>query len=374
MILYIGQYRGGQDEWSTAAKHYLHALERTGLEVASQPIYMNKHYQPDGAIWQTEKQLPNKPKIVIQNVIPDYFEYMPGYNIGIIFTETKNLARNPWIYKINLLDELWVNTESEKEVLEQGGVNIKISVIPIPIDTDYLEGNLDNIDSLNIPELIDEFVFYFIGDYVDRNNIDTIIQAYNQEFTCHDNVKLVIKTSIPGQVAETAQQTIVNALKRVKQNMRIFLNPKLYPNEIIITQPLTNDQTLSLHKTCHCFVTASRGESFSIPTIYAAYMNKRIICTDGIHTHSALPHKADYVSSIEVPVYTESPPIKTLYTSRETWMEPSLLDLRRAMREAYNNPREQSHSLDTQASEYVINNFSYQAIADKIKENLSWAL
>ena len=205
MILYIGQYRGGHDGWSAAAKNYLKALQATDLDVASRPIFMNGRRTPDGQVWDTEKPLASPPKIVIQHVLPDYFEYMPGYNIGIIFTETKRLNNNQWIYKINILDELWVNTQSEKDTLKKSGVTIKISVVPMPIDTEYLEGNLSNLEAFSIPEIKDKYVFYFIGDYSSRKNIDDLIRAYNLEFTSYDDVILLIKTSVGNMNNQQAQ-------------------------------------------------------------------------------------------------------------------------------------------------------------------------
>lgn len=383
MILYIGQYRGGSDGWSEAAKNYLKALQATGLDVSSRPIFMNNCKTPDGQVWDTEKPVTEKPKIVIQNVLPDYFEYMPGYNIGIIFTETKRLNYNQWIYKINLLDELWVNTESEKKELKKSGVNIKISVIPMPIDTDYLEGNLDNIDKMAIPQLKDKYVFYFVGDHSDRKNLDDLVRAFNLEFTIYDNVILLIKTTVAGIAEPQAQEHMNNRIKELKQQLRIHNNPKIYPREIIITQHLPYEQILALHKTCDCFVSASRGESIAIPALYATYMDNPVICPQGIYTADLLKESCTTVPSKEVPVFTDKPPLPHLYTSNERWSQIDIIGLGKAMRKTYDswfNPEDligDPHILYSNTSrgqKHIIDNFSYQTVADKIKENLSWAL
>ncbi len=373
MILYIGQYRGGNDGWSIAAKNYLKALQATGLDVASRPIFMNGCKTPDGQIWDTEKPVTEAPKVFIQNVIPDHFEYMPGYNIGITSTETKRLNNNIWIHKINLLDELWVNTESEKQSLQFSGVTIKISVIPMPIDTGYLEGNLDNIDKISIPELEGKYVFYFIGDHNDRSNIKNLIRAFNLEFTSQDDAVLLINTTISGMSEEQSRETLIQEVKSLKVAMRIHGNPQTYAREIIITQTLIGDHALGLHKTCDCFVSASYGESISIPSLYAVYMNNHVICTQGTHIDSLLQSECMVAKSIEVPVFTDKPPLAHIYTANERWMQPDLIDLGRAMRQAYKS-KFNSSAIAQRGKEYIIENFSYQATANKIKENLSWVL
>ena len=373
MILYIGQYRGGNDGWSIAAKNYLKALQATGLDIASRPIFMNGYRNPDGQIWDTEKAVTEKPKIVIQNVIADHFECMPGYNIGITSTETKRLNNNFWIYKINLLDELWVNSESEKETLQNSGVTIKISVIPMPIDTDYLEGNLDNIEKLAIPELEGRYVFYFIGEHNDRSNVKNLIRAFNLEFTSRDNVNLLLKTSVGGINPQQANKNLYEEIRNIKASMRIHGNPQSYPAEIIITHDMTEEQMLSVHKLGNCFVSASYCESISIPALYATYMDRSVIVTQGTHLESLMKGACATVKSIEVPVITDTPPLPHIYTAHERWMQPDILDLGRVMRKEYDYAIAQQ-AMTGKGKEYILNNFSYKSTAAKIKENLSWAL
>ena len=373
MILYIGQYRGGSDGWSIAAKNYLKALQATGFDVSSRPIFMNNCKTPDGQIWDTEKPVTEKPKIVIQNVIPDYFEYMPGYNIGITSTETKRLNHNMWIYKINLLDELWVNSESEKISLKDSGVTIKISVIPMPIDTGYLEGNLDNIETMAIPEIKGQYIFYFMGDHNHRSNVHNLIRAFNLEFNSYDDVSLILNIGIPGQNQQQSQQTINEEIKQIKSHMRIHGNITSYPREVVITQGLTDDQVLSLHKAGNCFVSASYGESISIHALNAVYLNNHVICTQGTHLESVLGSTCTSAKSNEIPIVTDRPPLPHIYTTHETWMEPNIKDLGQAMRNAY-ELKLGHNSLQNTGKNYILNNFSYRAVANKIKENLSWAL
>ena len=127
----------------------------------------------------------------------------------------------------------------------------------------------NNIDKLHIPELEGQYVFYFIGDHNDRSNIHDLIRAFNLEFTSQDDAILLLSTSIQGMHPQQAQHTIYEEIKSIKQTMRIHGNLETYPREIIMTHNVIDDQILSLHKACNCFVSASHGESISIPALYA---------------------------------------------------------------------------------------------------------
>lgn len=351
-ILYIGPYRGPNgDGWSISSRKYLECLLMTEHNVISKPIYMagaggavsNKIVEAEAKSFDT------KPDIVIQHVLPDFFEHHDCYNIGLFFTETRHIEQTGWVEKINLLDEAWVGSPGEAVSLKDSGVKTKISVIPIP----YREEKITEANRFNIQELENKYVFYFIGEHTERKNILALVQAFHREFLPHEDVSLLIKTS-------TEQLTADVNLWKQQARLR-----KTYIPEVIITGNLTSQDIQNIHRSCQCFVCTSNGEAFCMPILDALYHNNRVICTRDIFPASLFASQIDLVPSYEQPVMAKQPPIPHIYTAAETWHQIDILELQRIMREAY---EDDFYSIVPKAPtrQFVTDNFSYKTISKKM--------
>ena len=365
-ILFIGPYRQS-DEYGLNAHDYINCLSKLqNHTLSSVPIYMahNIDNNVSQEILNIENTYCDKFDVIIQNVLPNYFERHDGYNIGIYYSETKNLNRSFFINKINLLNELWVSSDSEKYHLTKSGVTIKISVIPIPLDTESLDQYVD-VDPLEIPGIQSTFNFYMLADYIERKNIEAAVIAFNREFSHEKNtVNFIIKTGINGLNNQQSQTEITKDILQMKTKLRLYNQVHLYSNEILITNILNRQQIMSLHKTGNCLLVPSRGEAYCRPALEALYFNNTVICTDKIHTCSILKNNCIRVKSMEVPVMVDRPPAPHIYTGWETWNEISILDLQKQMRLVFNNRRSNN------TRDWVKNNFSYQAMSKKIEEQL----
>ena len=364
-ILFIGPYRQG-DGWGLAARNYLSCLKSIDeYTISSIPIYMSNNIDNNinSNLIETEHTSSEKYDVVIQNVLPNLFEKHPGHNIGIYYSETKSLDNSLFIKKINLMDELWVSSQSEKDHLEKSGVTILISIIPIPLDTDRLKEYDKTISKLHIPDIDNCFIFYILAEYNERKNIESAIIAFNREFSNNNDVKLIIKTRISGISDEDNQQQITNKILELKKKLRLYRNIDLYPNEILISNKLRMEQIVSLHKTGDCLLVPSRGEAYCIPALEALYFSRQVICTEGIHTESILGDMCTTVKSMEIPIVIESPPAPHIYTGWETWNEISILDLQKKMRMSINKKEKKNR-------DWVVDNFSYKTISNKIKDRL----
>lgn len=357
-VLFIGQYRGSElDGWSSAAREYLEALLMTNHNVVCRPIYMapQRYDKLSAKIIEAEKrQFDTRPDIIIQNVLPDYLEWHEGYNIGLFYTETSNLGKTGWIEKINLMDEIWVNSEAEANSLKRGGVKCKISVVPIPADTDLLAQYIDVEPQFNIEDMKNKFLFYFIGEHNDRKNIMALVKAFHREFSPTEPVGIVLKSNSP-QLKEQ-----INKWKSSSRCRTIYIP------ELLLNSHLSDKEMASLHQMCDCFVTTSRGESLGRPIVDALFFNRPVVCPEGIFSASLFKGQVITVKSYTVPVDTEQPPIPTIYTYNETWEEVDIIELQSVLRGIY-----EAGGLECSTRDFVIKTFSRQAISKEIELCLS---
>jgi glycosyltransferase involved in cell wall biosynthesis len=358
-VLFIGPYNSPSG-WGEAARRYLKVLAKTGSNLCCHPVYMS-----GGHINTNFKEIEqNRSKhydIIIQNVLPHLATRFEGSkNILIADFETNHIGHTGWIEHINMMDEVWVDTAKEVEILRVSGVTIPIIQIIMPVD---LEDYNIPLDYSRLGDLDGKFIFYFIGEYSERKNVQALLRAFHREFHYgEEDILLVIKSSY-GNSPDNATDLIVHELGDLKSKFRLHPDScdHLYRNELLITERFSQNELFALHSRGNCFVMPSRGESSCLPVLDALYFNSHCIGTKntGIET-SVGEFKYGLVKSIETPVVCSSPPLKNIYTLRETWQEINILDLQKKIREIYNSMPltggreyiENHHSVDKLAAFY----------------------
>lgn len=345
------------DSWGRSAKDYMKVFYDTSHNVRSIPIVLSQQVG-DVPNWVKQPDSSFVIDVFFQQCLPHYFERVDRLkNIGFTFTESKHLEKTGWIEKFNEMDEVWVATKMEKDTLINSGVTRKIEVVPMPMEF------LDVPPVKGFNEYIgDRFSFYFIGEYIERKNIEALISAYWREFTRDEKVVLFIKTGYGGVPPQEMTSIINKTLEQMRVKMRLHTYSHHYPEILFFTEKLEDSEIAEIHSSCDCFVTASRGESTCRPLIDAAYYNNQIICTDNISCVEDLDMLK--VRSFEVPCSAYQPPIRNLYTGYETWMNIDIIDLQTKMRQAFTN------KIKVNNRERVIEKHSYESVSKRISDLL----
>ena len=370
-IAFLGPYRQ-KDGWGKAAKDYLTALLLSGHNISSKPVFMahsvGEPTTPE--IEEAERRVfTKKPDIVIQNALPHYFDYQHGsYNIGISYFETSGWKQIGWARHINLLDEMWVSSHHEKNILLGEGITIPINVIPMPLDLNWINPNGTPIE---IPAVKNTFVFYFIGEMIFRKNILGLVVAYHNEFGPSEQVSLVIKTGKMWKSPEEIYQQLQYEIGNVKDNIRIYQDASRYKAEYIITDFISPDELNGLHMIGDCLVNPSRGESLSRPIMEAMAMGNDVIVTDNTGMAELVSDCGGFmIDSVRSQVLVADPPLKKLYTSEERWYEPDLSSLQKQMRAVFESSKEEREQR-SKLLKAKISNYSHESVARIMKERLA---
>ena len=192
-VLYIGHYRDGTG-WGNAAINNILAMDSVGIEVVPRAItFEQKDSEYPDRIKELEALSQADCNICIQHTLPNLYSYNANYkNIGFMATESTNFKATGWQFFANLMDEIWVPTMSSKCACRLSGVKKPINVVPhsLPIQS-YLQAP----EGKKIPHLNNKFNFIFVGEFIERKNIQALLRAFHSEFRYSEPVNLVIKTS-----------------------------------------------------------------------------------------------------------------------------------------------------------------------------------
>lgn len=196
--------------------------------------------------------------------------------------------------------------------------HLNVHQVPIPLDMEFWTEKQDRRRE-------GRFRFYSIGAWNERKNMDGVLRAYFSEFSIEDNVELKI---------------ISNDVDiRVVKNwvLRSGVPQKYLPRLRIPEEPLTEDEILELHHSHDCFVSATRSEGWGLGGIEAAAVGNPVIMPG---YGGQLDWLQFVASDNRYAVHWEPVPafIGSLgrgvpgQSCKQTWAEPSILDLGRMMR------------------------------------------
>ena len=365
-VLYLGHYREYSGR-SFAAMNHILALSSIGIDVSCRNIQLTSHNQevPEEIIRAEKNNLKNI-DFCIQNVLPQYIVGTKKFKKNVAFCNlgSKIGKTHPWIPYFKMVDDLWVSNHSSQEMLKD--INIKSTLIPYAFDTSIYS---KEVDILNLGRYQNKFKFYFIGNLDDRKNIDGIIRSYLRAFKKSDPVCMVMKVRKFGRTDQQIQEMMRNKIESIKSHLNIYKKSEHYPDLLVVSQDLTNDQIQSLHKTCDCFVGISHGEGWCIPAYEAMCYGNTPICSkqggplDFIDENN--PKTGTLINGIYSTCSHSEPPFPNIFTGNETWFIPSEEETSNVMKYYFNN-RLQKSTDGLECGE----NFSHSRVGQKIKEAL----
>jgi len=367
-VLYVGCYKDGTG-WGNAAQGYILALDKAGLEVVPRFIKLNdREIDIPTRIQELEKNDSKDCDVVIQHVLPhhSYFRGEFDKNISLYVTETSNCNYSIWPEKINLMDEAWVpNTYMANEQVKNSHISAPHHVVPHAFDMTKYQ---TEYEPLEIPQIQDTFVFYYIGENTKRKNLSAILKAFHLEFGKHEPVSLLLKSHSPGLSEQESAKSLQNLCEAVKVGLKLYRKTSEYKKEIFICEYLTDEQIMRIHQTCDCHVSASFGEAWSIPTFDAMAMGNTPICTNTGGPRDYLSEGGYLVDSTKEPCFGVFDTFEYIYTGSENWDTPSISHLRKCMREAFDNKDSRKKLAETGKKKAY--DYSYVSVGNTMKKTL----
>ena len=334
-VAYISVYRDGTG-YGDSALEYIKALDHVGVDVV--PIWVTlsgqPHVDPGEKIKSLERKSLDDVDVIIQHITPNMFCRKEGVkNIGMFYWETTSFRGSGWTSSCNLMDEIWVVNEEQRDACIRSGVTVPIKVVLTPRN---IERYNKEYEKLEFNDFVDDtFKFYTISDISHRKNVFGLVNTYLNEFDCSDNVSLILKCYVAGKTFEESTEYVKSLISEIKANTR---KPDWsFPRICMSKARLSEDEMMSLHKTGDCFVTATRGEGDCLPAVDAAFFGNPVIAGNwnGIrsnfeNTRHPLINKLE-----EKNVVGMKNQLERYYNSDETWFEPSSIDMAEAMRDVY---------------------------------------
>jgi len=250
-------------------------------------------------IWN-QPQLPKQPDIWIQITVPNEFQPVGKYNIGITAGIETTLCAAPWIDGVNRMNLTLVSSEHAKKVLlnsafeeknNQTGQSRQVKVEkPIEVLFEGIDLNIyKKLDTLEtgVKEVLDgvkeDFNYLFVGHWLqgeigqDRKDVGMLVKTFLETFKN--------KKQRPGLILKTQSATpsvmdreeMLDKIRAIQSSVEGDL-----PSVYLVHGELTDEEINELynHPKVKAHVSFTKGEGFGRPLLEASVSQKPVIASN----------------------------------------------------------------------------------------------
>jgi glycosyltransferase involved in cell wall biosynthesis len=295
--------RSGYGDHARDLLHSLYKLDKFDIKIVSlrwgQTPMDALNYDNEFHKWIIENIIPSvqeKPDIFIQVTVPNEFQPLGFYNIGITAAIETTHSPVEWVHGCNRMDLIIVPSEHSKKSLidsvyneqdRNSGQIIGQHKIQKPVEI-LFEGFNENFGTEYVQEVTkldaikEDFAFLFVGHWLrgdlgeDRKNVGMMIKTFAMAFK-NEKVKpaLVLKTSSAGFSVLDRETTI----KKIKQALgKDYGKVPVY----LIHGDLTEAEMNGLyeHPKVKAMLNFTKGEGFGRPLLEFSLAGKPILVSN----------------------------------------------------------------------------------------------
>lgn len=298
------------------------------------------------------KNLTSQPDIWIQVTVPNEFQKVGKYNIGVTAGIETTACAPQWIEGCNRMDLILTSSQHSKKVFETtkfdktdsagktiGSLSLtsKVEVLFEGLDITKYFKTKSNFDLDSIKE---SFCFLFVGHWLqgdfgqDRKNIWYTIKAFLETFkNKKDAPGLILKTGL-GTSSHMNTEIMLDKINGIRKTVKGSL-----PNIYLIDGDMNDSEINELynHPKVKVMVSLTKGEGFGRPLLEFSSTGKPIIASNWSgHTDFLYPDFNKLVGGTITPVH-KSAVVKDVILAESSWFTPDDGEVGKAFKEVHKN-------------------------------------
>jgi len=334
-------------------------------------------------------QLTAQPDIWIQITVPNEFQKVGKYNIGVTAGIETTLCDGSWVQGCNNMDLVLVSSQHAKKVFEESKFNIQdnrtgqvTGHIELQTKMEVLfEGGdvtkyFPTVSKLDLSTVEDNWNYLVIGHWLpgevgqDRKNIGYTIKAFLETFKNKPKGKrpgLILKVQAGSGTSIMDREAVLDKIDAIRQTVKGDL-PSIY----LLHGDMTDSEVNELYNNpkVKAMISLTKGEGFGRPLLEFSLVNKPIIASAWSgHVDFLDKDFVTYVGGTLTPVHP-SAAIDKMILRESSWFTPDPIEVGRALKAVYDDydkcmtaAKRQGHKSRTQ--------FCYESMRDTLDSLLS---
>lgn len=334
-------------------------------------------------------QLPKQPEVWMQITVPNEFQAVGKYNIGVTAGIETTIAHHSWVEGINRMNLVLTSSNFSKKTLidskydakdAQGNTTGTLQVTtPIEVlfegaDTEvYKPGVKCNLD-FNFQE---EFAFLFVGHWMqgdfgeDRKNVGLLVKAFLETFkNKKKKPALVLKVSSAG--CSYMDRDI--QVRRI-QDIRDTCKTKDLPNIYLLHGEFSDEEMNQIynHPKINAMVSLTKGEGYGRPLLEFSLTKKPVIASDWSGHTDFLSKEFSTLLKGELKNVHPSAVVENMILGESLWFTPDHGAIGHWLKDVYENYSKHQNNANRQAYRSKAE-FSYSKMCLELKTLLDQKL
>jgi len=332
-------------------------------------------------------QLPKQPEIWMQITVPNEFQPVGKFNIGVTAGIESTICPPDWIDGVNRMDLTLVSSNHTKKVFEESKFEIKNKETNIterkvelakPVEVLFEGADLNIYKVLDTPcsldiQIKEKFAYLFVGHWMqgdvgeDRKNVGLLIKAFYETFKNKMNKPaLILKTS---QVS-TSYYDREEILKKIKQ-IKKSVNSKNLPNIYLLHGDFSDEEMNEIynHSKVKAMISLTKGEGYGRPLLEFTLSKKPLITSGWSGQLDFLDPKLTNLIGGQLTNVHPSTQNQFLLPESQ-WFSPDHGQVGHYLKDVFENYKNYTEKAKRQAFKSK-NEFSYDKMKEKIDDILT---
>jgi len=327
-----------------------------------------------------DNKLPGKPDIWSQITIPNEFQPVGKYNIGVTAGIETTVCAGDWIEGMNRMDMNLVSSQHSKKVFEITQFEKKdkektVGHIKLekPVEVLFEGLNLDVYKklspkevSLDLSQIKESFCYLFVGHWMngsyghDRKNVGLLVKSFLETFKNQKNKPaLILKASI-GSSSYASREALLKRISALKKTV----NSSNLPNIYIMNGDLSDQEINELynHPKVKAMVSLTKGEGFGRPLLEFSSIGKPMIASGWSGQVDFLHPEKTFLLGGELEQVHESAANKWILKESK-WFKPDLSIIGSVLKDMFKNYKNYVVK-GKQQGHYSRTNFSFDKMTE----------
>jgi len=323
--------------------------------------------------------LTEQPDIWMQITVPNEFQPIGKYNIGVTAGIESTLVPKDWIEGVNKMDLNLVSSNHSKNVFLSTEVRQNDQVLRVtkPIEVLFEGANTDIYKFIDTPcsiniDIKEDFAYLFVGHWMqgdineDRKNVGLLVKAFYETFKNKSKKPaLILKTSAVNS-SYSDRDEILRRIKLIKETV----NSNDLPNIYLLHGDFSDSEMNEIynHSKIKAMISLTKGEGFGRPLLEFTFSKKPIIVS-GWSGHMDFLSK-DFNIIIGGTLTPVHPSVANQFLLKESqWFSPNHPEVGSALKNVFENYK-QYKDLGKRQAHKSKTEFSWDAMKDLLSSML----
>lgn len=333
-----------------------------------------------------------KPDVWIQITVPNEFQPVGKYNIGITAGMETTLVHHNWLDGCNRMDLILTSSNHSKKVFETSTVDLKdkntgqlarkvklekpVEVLFEGLDVEkYFQTKSDPKSELKqqLDSIKESFCYLLVGHWMqgdfghDRKNVGYTIKSFLESFKTKQNPPALILKTHTATTSILDRERILDKIDSIKKTVKGGRLPNIY----LIHGEVSDSEINQLynHPKVKVMVSHTKGEGFGRPLLEFSSVGKPIIASGWSGQVDFLSPDDNIIIGGKLEKVHPTAAVKDMILREADWFTPNDSDVSRAYKLTFKHYKECIKKAKKQRRR-TLDNFTFDKMVDKLNEIL----